>query len=109
MWSHPSRTADSLSRRASGFAEAGRARRSSYAYALLSIAAVVQTDGTGCVAVGGVAHKPWRVEAAEAEMPRGAKAVMAKVFAGARPTPDNEFNLRLAERTLGAVFIEARG
>ena len=29
--------------------------------------------GTGRVALGGVAHKPWRVEAAEREMPRGAK------------------------------------
>ena len=83
--------------------------RASYAFALISIAAVVQKDGTGRVAVGGVAHKPWRVEAAEAEMPKGAKAVTAKLFAGAKPTPDNEFKLRLAERTLGAVLIEARG
>ena len=30
-------------------------------------ASIVQTDGTGRVAVGGIAHKPWRVEAAEAE------------------------------------------
>ena len=83
--------------------------RASYAYALISIAAVVQKDGRGRLAVGGVAHKPWRVEDAEAEMPKGAKAVMAKVFAGARPTPDNEFKLRLAERTLGAVLTEAKG
>ncbi|MGI3903553.1 MAG: FAD binding domain-containing protein [Janthinobacterium lividum] len=83
--------------------------RASYAYALISIAAVVQKDGTGRVAVGGVAHKPWRVEAAEADMPKGAKAVMATVFAGARPTADNQFKLRLAERTLGAVLTEAKG
>ena len=83
--------------------------RASYAFALISIAAVVQKDGTGRVAVGGVAHKPWRVEAAEAEMPKGTKAVMAKLFAGARPTADNAFKLRLAERTLGAVLTEARG
>ncbi len=49
--------------------------RASYAFALVSVAAIVQRDGTGRVALGGVAHKPWRVEAAEAEMPRGAKAV----------------------------------
>ncbi|MET0409250.1 MAG: xanthine dehydrogenase family protein subunit M, partial [Hyphomicrobium sp.] len=48
--------------------------RASYAFALVSIGAIVQPDGTGRVAVGGVAHKPWRVEAAEAELPRGAKA-----------------------------------
>jgi xanthine dehydrogenase YagS FAD-binding subunit len=51
--------------------------RASYAFALVSVAAVLQKDGTGRVAVGGVAHKPWRVEAAEAEMPRGAQAVAA--------------------------------
>ena len=49
--------------------------RASYAFALVSVAAIVQRDGTGRVALGGVAHKPWRVEAAEAELPRGAKAV----------------------------------
>ena len=42
-------------------------------------APIVQRDGTGRVALGGVAHKPWRVEAAEAEMPRGAKAVAARL------------------------------
>jgi xanthine dehydrogenase YagS FAD-binding subunit len=45
--------------------------RASYAFALVSVAAIVQPEGTGRVALGGVAHKPWRVEAAEAEMPRG--------------------------------------
>jgi len=35
--------------------------RASYAYALVSVAAVIQPDGTGRVAVGGVAHKPWRL------------------------------------------------
>ena len=49
--------------------------RSSYAFALVSVGLIVQPDGSGRVAVGGVAHKPWRVEAAEAELPRGAKAV----------------------------------
>ena len=66
-------------------------------------------DGTGRVAVGGVAHKPWRVEAAEAEMPRGAKAVAARLLAGAKPTDENAFKLTLVERTLGAVLAEAKG
>ncbi len=83
--------------------------RASYAFALVSVAAVVQRDGTGRVALGGVAHKPWRVEAAEAEMPRGAKAVAAQLLAGARPTHDNAFKLPLAERTLAAVLTEAKG
>ncbi|RYD36899.1 MAG: xanthine dehydrogenase family protein subunit M, partial [Verrucomicrobiaceae bacterium] len=83
--------------------------RASYAFALVSVAAIVQRDGSGRVAVGGVAHKPWRVEAAEAEMPRGAKAVAEKLLAGAKPMPANAFKLKLVERTLGAVLAEAKG
>jgi xanthine dehydrogenase YagS FAD-binding subunit len=83
--------------------------RASYAFALVSVAAIVQPDGTGRVALGGVAHKPWRVEAAEAQMPKGAKAVAAALLADARPTRENAFKLTLAERTLGAVLAEARG
>jgi xanthine dehydrogenase YagS FAD-binding subunit len=83
--------------------------RASYAFALISVAAVVQRDGTGRVALGGVAHKPWRVEAAEVEMPSGAKAVTEKLLANAKPTPENAFKLPLVERTLGAVLTEAKG
>ncbi|KQO68601.1 xanthine dehydrogenase family protein subunit M [Methylobacterium sp. Leaf89] len=82
--------------------------RASYAYALVSVAAVVQPDGSGRAAFGGVAHKPWRVEAAEGEMARGAKAVTAQAFAGAKPTHDNAYKLTLAERTLSAALNEAR-
>ncbi len=83
--------------------------RASYAFALVSIAAVIQRDGTGRVAVGGVAHKPWRVEAAEAEMPRGAKAVAERLLADAKPTQDNAFKVKLVERVLGAVLAQAKG
>ncbi len=83
--------------------------RASYAFALVSVGAIVHPDGTGRVALGGVAHKPWRVEAAEVEMPRGAKAVSAKLLAGARPTADNAFKVGLAERALAAVLSEAKG
>jgi xanthine dehydrogenase YagS FAD-binding subunit len=83
--------------------------RASYAFALVSVAAVVQRDGTGCVALGGVAHKPWRAEAAEAELPRGAKAVAARLLADARPTRENAFKLPLVERTLAAVLTDAKG
>jgi len=82
--------------------------RASYAFALVSVAAIVQRDGTGRVALGGVAHKPWRVEAAEAEMPHGAKAVAARLLAGAKPTEANAFKLPLAERTLAAVLAQAK-
>ena len=83
--------------------------RASYAFALVSIAAVVGRNGRGRVAVGGVAHKPWRVEAADAEMPRGAGAVASRLLAGATPTKDNAFKLPLVERTLAAVLAEAKG
>ena len=82
--------------------------RASYAFALVSVAAVIQQDGTGRVAVGGVAHKPWRVEAAESELPRGAKAAAERLLAGAKPTHENAFKVPLVERTLGSVLDEAR-
>jgi len=82
--------------------------RASYAFALVSVAAVIQRDGSGRVALGGVAHKPWRVEAAEADLPRGSKAVTERLLAGAKPTHDNAFKVLLVERTLGAVIAEAR-
>ena len=82
--------------------------RASYAFALVSVAAVIRKDGGGRVAFGGVAHKPWRVEAAEAAMPQGAHAVVAHAFAGARPTADNAFKLPLAERALASVLAQAK-
>src|SRR3954454_22741782 len=82
--------------------------RASFAFALVSVAAIVQRDGTGRVALGGVAHKPWRVEAAEREMPRGAKAVASALLADARPQHDNAFKVPLVERTLASVLAEAK-
>jgi xanthine dehydrogenase YagS FAD-binding subunit len=82
--------------------------RASYAFALISVAAIVQPDGNGRVALGGVAHKPWRVEAAEAELPRGAEAVTVRLLADARPTEQNAFKLPLVRRTLAAALAEAR-
>ena len=83
--------------------------RASYAFALVSVGAIVQRDGTGRVAIGGVAHKPWRVEAAETYMARGAKQVTAVLLDGARPTQENAFKLTLVERTLSSVLAEAKG
>jgi xanthine dehydrogenase YagS FAD-binding subunit len=82
--------------------------RASFAFALVSVAAIIQRDGSGRVALGGVAHKPWRIEAADAELPRGAKAATTQLLAGAKPTHDNAFKLPLVERTLGAVLAEVR-
>ncbi|MBL3705114.1 xanthine dehydrogenase family protein subunit M [Sulfitobacter sp. BDSS02] len=80
--------------------------RSSYAFALVSVALIRQPDGTGRVALGGVAPKPWRSDEADAELPNGARAVMARLLDGARPTEENAFKITLAERTLAAMLAE---
>ena len=82
--------------------------RASYAFALVSVAAIVQKDGTGRVAVGGIAPRPWRVEAAEALLPQGSRAVAGPLLAGARPTHDNAFKVPLVERTLAAALADAK-
>jgi xanthine dehydrogenase YagS FAD-binding subunit len=83
--------------------------RASYAFALVSVATILHKDGSGRVALGGVAHKPWRVEAAESAMPQGAKAVSETLLAGTKTTPQNAFKLTLAERALGAAMAQAKG
>lgn len=83
--------------------------RASYAFALVSVAAVIQPDGTGRVAVGGVAHKPWRTGSGDQELKSGAKAASAALLGDARPTEQNRFKITLVERTIGAVIAEARG
>lgn len=81
--------------------------RRSYAFALVSVAAVVQPDGTGRVAIGGIAPKPWRVTSADAALPDVAAAARA-LTAGASPTEENKFKIALVERTLAGVMAEAR-
>jgi len=83
--------------------------RASYAFAVISVAAVIRPDGRGKLAFGGLAHKPWRVELAEALMPQGSRATAAAVLAGARTTEQNAFKLPLVERTLDLVMTEAKG
>ncbi|NKJ94689.1 xanthine dehydrogenase family protein subunit M [Rhizobium leguminosarum bv. viciae] len=80
--------------------------RASYAFALVSVALIRQSDGSGRVALGGVAPKPWRRADADAELPNGAGAVMARLLEGARPTEENAFKVTLAERTLSAMLSE---
>ncbi|KTR84052.1 molybdopterin dehydrogenase [Novosphingobium barchaimii] len=94
--------------------------RASYAFALVSVAAVLQLEGNRVadvrIAFGGVAHKPWRATKAEAAL-RGQtitqQAVLdaaAAEFAEARPLRDNAFKPALAARTLAAVLTDlARG
>ncbi|KQS64753.1 molybdopterin dehydrogenase [Rhizobium sp. Leaf371] len=83
--------------------------RASYAFALISVGAVIQPDGTGRVAVGGVAHKPWRLDTADEELPSGAGRVTRRLLLDAQPTEHNAYKVKLVERTLGAVLAEAKG
>jgi xanthine dehydrogenase YagS FAD-binding subunit len=82
--------------------------RASYAFALVSVAAIIQPDGGGRVALGGVAHKPWRLPAADQLLPRGGKAVTDQLLANARLSQDNAFKVPLVQRTIAGVLLEAR-
>jgi xanthine dehydrogenase YagS FAD-binding subunit len=83
--------------------------RQSYEFALVSVAAALATDGerirSARIALGGVAHKPWRLRAAETalvgvSLDDGAKlkAAIATSFAEARPLTHNAFKIELAHR-----------
>jgi xanthine dehydrogenase YagS FAD-binding subunit len=83
--------------------------RQSYEFALVSAVAAVTTDGerirSARLAMGGVAHKPWRLPAAE-EALRGIalndtaklRTAIALSFADARPLTHNAFKVELAQR-----------
>ncbi|GAA4767818.1 xanthine dehydrogenase family protein subunit M [Stakelama sediminis] len=79
--------------------------RASYAFATVSVAAVIG-DGVQRFAFGGIASKPWRVEAAEKLS--GADAIAKAVLAGARPTAQNRFKIPLTRRTLAATIEQAQ-
>ena len=94
--------------------------RLSYAFALVSVAAALDLDGgtirAARIALGGVAHKPWRVEEAEralAGKPADAAAFEAAadiVLQGARGYGQNDFKLTLARNTIvQALQTAARG
>jgi xanthine dehydrogenase YagS FAD-binding subunit len=90
--------------------------RSSYAFALVSVAAALELDGDAIadvrLALGGVAPKPWRAWRAE-EALRGRPATQASFveaadaeLADARPLAGNAFKVGLAGRVLVAVLQE---
>jgi xanthine dehydrogenase YagS FAD-binding subunit len=93
--------------------------RSSYAFALVSVAAALEIDA-GLVkdvrlALGGVAHKPWRASKAEAAL-RGQSATQASFLAAAdaeladsKSLKHNGFKIELARRTIAAVLGELAG
>lgn len=80
--------------------------RASYAFAIVSMAAVILPDGRHRFAFGGLAHKPWRVEAAERR--DNPAAVADTVLAGARATPQNAFKELLVARMLASVFTQEK-
>jgi xanthine dehydrogenase YagS FAD-binding subunit len=89
--------------------------RSSYAFALVSVAAALEVTPDGVVkdvrlALGGVAPKPWRAFKAEVAL-RGQtatadsfRAAAQAELADAQPLRDNAFKIPLAERTIVAVL-----
>ncbi|MBB4571124.1 FAD binding domain-containing protein [Rhizobium leucaenae] len=94
--------------------------RASYAFALVSVAAAVDIDDKGIIrdvrlALGGVAHKPWRALKAEAVLKGQAadldsfRAAVEEELAGATGLRDNEFKIELAKRTIVAVLNELKG
>ncbi|MGJ7491803.1 FAD binding domain-containing protein [Variovorax sp. ZT4R33] len=91
--------------------------RASYAFALVSVAAIVDSDGdqvrSARMAFGGVAHKPWRVDAAETVL-NGAtagdtawNAAADAALTGAHGYGHNDFKIPLLRRTLQAALREA--
>lgn len=82
--------------------------RASYAFATISVGAIINPDGSGKLAVGGVAAKPWRIEQAEALLPKGSKQVTEHLLAGARPTRENRYKIMLVERTIESVIQQAK-
>lgn len=91
--------------------------RASYAFALISVAAALELDGNKIskarIAMGGVAHKPWRVlkaeqlligkEATEANFMLAATAGMAD----ARPLEHNKFKVELGNRSIVLALQKA--
>jgi xanthine dehydrogenase YagS FAD-binding subunit len=93
--------------------------RSSYAFALVSVAAALQLDGDRIedvrIALGGVAHKPWRALKAEAALRGGPATEQAyrnaaiAELADAKPLRDNGFKVELTTRALIAVLGDLAG
>ena len=95
--------------------------RASYAFALVSVAAALDLDDDGIVrearvALGGVAHKPWRDPQAEALLvghPTSEahfQQVAAALLRGAHGQGGNDFKIPLARRAIvRALSVAARG
>jgi xanthine dehydrogenase YagS FAD-binding subunit len=93
--------------------------RASYAFALISVAAALELEGGRVkevrLALGGVAHKPWRAQKLEAMLTGRAAteenflAAATEELAPAQPLSHNGFKVELAKRTIVAVLAELSG
>jgi xanthine dehydrogenase YagS FAD-binding subunit len=92
--------------------------RLSYAFALVSVAAAMRVDANGIisdarVALGGVAHKPWRVREAEALLEQASASrdlfdqVAARLLQGAVGQGGNDFKIELARRAIVRALTQA--
>src|SRR5207237_8947164 len=93
--------------------------RSSYAFALVSVAAALETNGSKIqqarIALGGVAHKPWRAteaekfltgkDATEVNFRQAAEAEMK----AAKPLEHNKFKVELGKRAIVRALMQANG
>jgi xanthine dehydrogenase YagS FAD-binding subunit len=93
--------------------------RASYEFALVSVAAAIELDGgtirSACIAMGGVAHKPWRPQAAEQFLigqragPDVFEAAGQQAIAGAKPYRENGFKVELSKRAVARALAIAGG
>jgi xanthine dehydrogenase YagS FAD-binding subunit len=91
--------------------------RTSYAFALLSVAAALDMDGTTIrqarIALGGVAHKPWRTPDAEALLagqeatPENFRKAAHACVHGAQGRGQNTFKIELAKRAIQRALMQA--
>jgi xanthine dehydrogenase YagS FAD-binding subunit len=90
--------------------------RASYAFALVSVAAILDIDTSGAIkeariALGGVAHKPWRASKAEQALigkrpeESAFRAAAEAELAGAKGYKDNSFKIELAKRTIVRALV----
>jgi xanthine dehydrogenase YagS FAD-binding subunit len=91
--------------------------RQSYAFALVSVAAGLELDGntirSGGLALGGVAHKPWRSREAEAALanqpatPDTFRKAADIALSGAHGYKDNAFKIELAKQCIVRALTQA--
>lgn len=91
--------------------------RSSYAFALISVAAGLQIEGgtimKAGLAMGGVAHKPWKLTVAEnfltGKKPNSEnfEAAAELVMKEAKPLQDNKYKVEMGKRAIVRALIQA--